>query len=278
MSGFNSIHTAGAMNRVIRKAAVQEIARIRPEPRTARVVEIREGHCLVTYTGENSVVKVPYNSLAPSYVGQVVLIDGPMGDRRIVEVLGRTTFEGRIEEVENFRFSAPLWFQSMTEYPETYPVMLSNSNVDLGTGYVNASPMIAPKDTDVVRMEIRLNELVPASSIRLSLYLMDETFTNLRHIKTATMAADTFTPGITLDQSLRVERDQLMCAVVSQASGNTVVRARSVTHPPLPVSREGQFSMANFNPSYQGNDVTSDLMNPKNITHTMYAVALSYIV
>ena len=264
------------MSKVIRNTAVQEVNRVRPEPRTARVVEIGDGHCMVTYTGEDTVVKVPYNTLAPSYVGQVVLIDGPMGDRRIVEVMGRTSMEGRIEDVENFRFSAPLWFQSMTEYPETYPVILSNGNVELGTTWVNASPMIAPKDTDIVRMEIRLAATASAT-IKMSLYLMDEVFSLLKHVKTVQVSANTLTPGFDLDAPLRVPRDQLLCAVVSKVSGSDAVNARSVNHPALPVSREGQFSMANFNPTYQGNDVTSDLMNPKNVTHTMYAVALPYI-
>lgn len=278
MSGFGSLHTAAAMNKVIRNAAVQEVNRVRPEPRTARVVEIGEGHCLVTYTGEDTVVKVPYNNLAPSYVGQVVLIDGPMGDRRIVEVMGRTSFEGRIESVENFSFSPPLWFQSMMEYPETYPVVLTNNSVELGTTWVNASPMVAPRDTDVVRVEIRLVTAM-SGNIKMSLYRVNDIFSVINHVQTATVSSNNLSPGFTLDTPLHVKRDEIICVVVSKVgSTGDPLLAHGLKHPDLPLSREGQFTMGNFDPVYQGNTVTSDLITPRNNRFTMWAIALPYIV
>lgn len=265
------------MDNYVRNAVKEEVNRVSPPPKTARVVSIGDKYCEVTYTGESTVVKVPYNNLAPSYEGQVVLIDGPAGDRRIVEVMGRTSIESRIEDVESFSFSPPIWLQSLTEYPETYPLIMSNNLIDLGTTYVNASPMVAPTTTSIARLEIRTEAAVGNATLKMSLYTINKSFTLLSHVQTASVSANTLKPGFNLSQPLPVNRDDLLVAVVSR-SGGDLVRAHSVKHPALLESYENQFSMGNFNPSRQGGDVTGDLVTPSNMNFTMWAVGLTYSV
>lgn len=265
------------MNNFVHRAIESDVKRLHPDPRTARVVEIMEGHCMVTYSGEDTIVKVPYNNLAPSHVGQVVLIDGPWDDRRIVEVMGPTTFENRITGVENFTFSPPLWFQSMMEYPETYPIVMTNDKLELGTSWVNASPMVCPRATQVVRVEIRLTAAVSSSTIKLSLYRVNEDFTVMYHVESATVSGNTRSPGFTLNNPIDVAADDLLCVVASKVSGGDMF-AHGMTHPPLPLSRAGQFTMGNFAPEYQGNTVTSDLITPRNTSFHMWAIGLPYVV
>lgn len=267
------------MDGYVRTAVKSELNRLSPAPRTARVVSIHERHCMVTYTGESTVVKVPYNNLAPSYEGQVVLIDGPAGDRRIVEVMGRTSIESRIDDTESFQFSPPLWWASMMTYPETYPVVMTNSSVDLGTTWVNATPMLAPRDMEVSRLEMRIVTAVTNSNIRMSLYRINEMFTQLIHVQSATVSGDTLVPAFNLTTPLSVKRDEVLCAVVSRVSGGSsgVVKMHGLAHPEMPTSRTGQFTMGNFNPSYQGNDVDSSLISPVNNRFHLWAAALDYV-
>lgn len=277
MSSFDSIHTAAQFNSYVRSKVEEEVNRLRPGPRTARVVEIMEQHCTVQYSGEDTIVKVPYNNLKPTSSGQVVLIDGPMGDRRIVEVMGRTSFESRIEATEDFEFNPPLWFQSMTEYPESYPVMLSNHEMILGTTWVNATLMSAPRNNSIVRIEIRLRSAVPNATLKLSLYSANNDLTLFSHIETQETSANTPEPGITLSQPHYVAAGSVLLVAASRVSGNEV-RADAVLHPRIPVSRENQFASANFTSAYQGNDVTADLFSNRSLYNTLYGVALTYIV
>lgn len=264
------------MDGYVRDAVKSELNRHSPAPRTANVVSIHDRYCMVTYTGESSVVKIPYNNLAPSYEGQVVLIDGPAGDRRIVEVMGRTSIESRIEDTENFQFTPPLWLASLIEYPETYPVVMTNSTVELGTTWVNATPMVVPRTTSVSRLEVRL-VTARTGSIKLSLYRVNSMFTQLIHVQSATVSSNTLTPGFNLSTPLAVERDDILCAVASQVSGSDPIVCHALRHPDMPTARDGQFTMGNFNPSYQGNDVDSSLISPVNNRYHLWAAALNYV-
>lgn len=264
------------MSKVIRNAAVQEVDRVRPEPRTARVVEIGDGHCMVTYTGEGTVVKVPYNNLAPSHVGQVVLIDGPMGDRRIVEVMGRTSIEGRIEDAENFRFTPPLWFESMMEYPETVPAFMATDTHNASNSNALCSPMIAPRALTVVRLETRILETTSAT-LRMSLYRIGEKFM-LEHVQTRDVAANSIRPGFNLANPLELAEGDIAAIMVSRAPGSTGVETLvrlAGSRPLVPPSREGQFMMLNLDPQYQGNSVTPDLFGINHMGAAVYGVCLT---
>lgn len=100
--GFGDFSTAKAIKKTVEKIASDKVEQLRPALRTAVVDSINtvEKYCMVTYVGESLSVKVPYNNVAPSFVGQFVRIGGPANDRRVEEVLGTTDSEDRLAQHE----------------------------------------------------------------------------------------------------------------------------------------------------------------------------------
>lgn len=91
------------MIRAIQKVVRDEMNRLRPNPRYARVMEINEEDrsCLVSFIGEgDNPVRVPYGSVKPSDVGQEVRIGGVAADRRIEDVRGPSSSESRVMTLE----------------------------------------------------------------------------------------------------------------------------------------------------------------------------------
>lgn len=99
---FGDFATAKAIKSTVEKIASDKVEQLRPALKTAIVDSINtaEKYCMVTYVGESLSVKVPYNNVAPSYVGQFVRVGGPANDRRIEEVLGQTDSEDRLGQLE----------------------------------------------------------------------------------------------------------------------------------------------------------------------------------
>lgn len=267
------------MDGYVRDAVKSELNRHSPAPRTANVVSIHDRYCMVTYTGESTVVKIPYNNLAPSYEGQVVLIDGPAGDRRIVEVMGRTSIESRIDEVENFRFTPPLWYPAMMEYPETYPLLMTNNSRMMEAGRTFVTPMIAPRTTDIVRLEMRLVAARPNSTVKISLYKVSGDFI-LTHVQSVTLNAGDTRPALNLSTPLHVEPGDILAAGASATFSNSDNRPdfSAVLHPPLNLPRENQFAIARFNSNLQESVINPDpaIVDTWDDMH-MWAAAMDYI-
>lgn len=101
--------TAQALEGVVRSVVRSELARSRPQPRYAVVREIDRAtrSCMVTYVGEDTPVRVPYNGTGPANIGQEVRIEGARSDRVIVDVRGTTETEGRVVDLESEIASRP---------------------------------------------------------------------------------------------------------------------------------------------------------------------------
>ncbi len=99
---FGNFSLAKDIKKTVEKIASDKVEQLRPALKTAIVDSINtdEKYCMVTYVGETLSVKVPYNNVAPSYVGQFVRVGGPANDRRIEEVLGQTDSEDRLALLE----------------------------------------------------------------------------------------------------------------------------------------------------------------------------------
>lgn len=108
MSGFDKYDLATRMSRLIQKVAKDEVEKQRPPLRTARVDEIfpneefpdADKYAMVTYIGETTSVRVPYNNAIPSFIGQYVRIGGTVSDRRIEEILGDTLQDSTLADLQ----------------------------------------------------------------------------------------------------------------------------------------------------------------------------------
>ena len=129
----------------IEKVAKDKVEQLRPALRTAIVDSIHtvEKYCMVTYVGEVLSVKVPYNNVAPSFVGQFVRIGGPANDRRIEEVLGITDSEDRLALLE--KRCARLELQA---YAYAMPTAPFNSTAGVPKAPINQI-IGTPKNIDV---------------------------------------------------------------------------------------------------------------------------------
>jgi len=99
---FGNYSLAKGVKETVEKIATDKVNQLRPPSKTAIVDQINteEKYCMVTFVGESLSVKVPYNNVAPSYVGQYVRVGGPANDRRIEEVLGVTETEDMLAQYE----------------------------------------------------------------------------------------------------------------------------------------------------------------------------------
>lgn len=95
--------TAQGLEGVIRSVVRSELARSRPQARYAvvRGIDRATRSCMVTYVGEDTPVRVPYNGTGPANIGQEVRIEGARSDRVIVDVRGTTETEGRVIDLED---------------------------------------------------------------------------------------------------------------------------------------------------------------------------------
>lgn len=92
MSTLDDFYTAQRLDKIIETKVDSILNKKRPAPRYAVVKEINtdEKYAMVSYIGEDSIVKIPYGSVAPENVGDAVRIEGVPGDRYISDVLGDT--------------------------------------------------------------------------------------------------------------------------------------------------------------------------------------------
>lgn len=142
---FGNFSLAKDIKKTVEKIASDKVEQLRPALKTAIVDSINtdDKYCMVTYVGESLSVKVPYNNVAPSYVGQFVRVGGPANDRRIEEVLGQTDSEDRLGQLE--RRCAYLELKA-------YAIAKPTADFDATTGVPKApinSIIGTPKNIDV---------------------------------------------------------------------------------------------------------------------------------
>lgn len=115
-----------------------QIAKATPRRRIAQVAEMdpdtrRAG---VVYVGESidNVVSLPYNSTAPTGIGQHVIVDGPPGDRSIVDVIGADDAERRLDNVAATSPTIPVALGKSPRLSESFP-MTMRPNTPNDDGY-----------------------------------------------------------------------------------------------------------------------------------------------
>lgn len=181
--GFGSIHAAAGMKNYLERKVKSEIERTKPGPRNAQVVSIDRTRkkCEVRYPGESGTVWVPYGSVEPAGPHVKVKIDGPVGERRIVEVYGKTRTVSRIERLESAQTASPIWAMSMSHWAETFPLMWSNPLItnltQHNTSEALVSPVIITRDMYISTVEVKLRrfaiEHAPFNIVSIGLHKVD---------------------------------------------------------------------------------------------------------
>ena len=160
--GLESLAFAKRFKGWIASEVAAQLQRLAPQRRIAEVVSIdtvnrRAG---VIYVGETNEVSLPYNLAVPAYVGQYVAVDGPPQDRSIVDVLGASGIEKRMEENHAATPLPPYWAAPQLDALETFPSRLRafgntyEHAVDPGT--MAFTPVRAQVDGLFSRAAIRL--------------------------------------------------------------------------------------------------------------------------
>jgi hypothetical protein len=119
--GLGSWANANRIKKIVDKAAVDAIEKYRPPLRSARIdsIDLVNKFAMVTFVGEVDSVKVPFNNVIPSYVGQWVRVGGTTNDRRIEEVQGDTAQDvsltaltERVAALETRPIPGAYWFET----------------------------------------------------------------------------------------------------------------------------------------------------------------------
>lgn len=105
MTGLADYRVALEMREIIRGLVKEEVERARPRYQLATVqgFDRINRKCTVRFNGETSDVDVNMGSIQPSAIGQIVRIDGLLGDRYVAEVLGTAyqPLEERVSALES---------------------------------------------------------------------------------------------------------------------------------------------------------------------------------
>ena len=95
--GFRDYHMAGRLRETINKLAESAVDKKRPPPRYAEVRSLtgpEPNTCLVRFTNEEEDQVAALASVRPSRSGQIVRIEGTLGDRYVADVLGDAVIQG----------------------------------------------------------------------------------------------------------------------------------------------------------------------------------------
>lgn len=94
MTAFDDYNSAARLRETISRIVQQEIARQFPKARYAQVVSISTANSTIMakYPGEETPFLVRCHWYLPVEAGQVVLVDGPVGDKKLVSALGPVQF------------------------------------------------------------------------------------------------------------------------------------------------------------------------------------------
>lgn len=143
----------------IRDIVRDEIAQLSPAERYAQVVRFVPGsrRVVVRYNGEpeGNEVTLPYNTAAPSHVGQWVRVGGPASDRHVVDLLGASEPERRIQEMGREAYVPPKWIAMDMRLVTTFPMNMfleDGETMRLGTRTLYGTMMRIPWDISVSQM------------------------------------------------------------------------------------------------------------------------------
>lgn len=298
-SGFSSIHSAAGMKRYLDQKIQSEVERNKPQVRTATVVSIdrKLKKCEVRYPGEEGTVRVPYGNAEPAAVGSRVKIDGPVGDRRIVDVVGRTRTQARIETLESRRWAAPMWAQSTYDYAETYPIRMIPGDTTPprhNSTQAHCSLIIMPSDMQISRIESKIrtkpSQNLHLSRVAIALHRVNLTTLDaddnpafgLQHIAheydiNGDVPTDTWRFGHTLSEPHQAYAGEVY-AISIASYNNSTANARhpifeTVSHPTVPQTLgNNQFTWGWYDKSLMSTDVLPEQIS-KSLTSTVWAAA-----
>lgn len=97
MASFSEYPIAAAMRDAIMTICEGVVERLRPPPRYAEVVSLTGStpdNCYVRFINETDKQLVALASVRPSRAGQLVRIEGTVGDRYVADVLGEAVITG----------------------------------------------------------------------------------------------------------------------------------------------------------------------------------------
>lgn len=143
---FNDYDYALKFRNVVKQICTAEVDKIRPRIQYATVntIDRTNRKCTVTFPGDVQPVPVNMGAIQPAFVGQVVRINGVMGDRFIEDVMGAVYMPGTA-------WTAPT---------------LVNSWVNYGAGFDTAGYRIMADGTVMIKGLIKLgSSTVPAFTL-----------------------------------------------------------------------------------------------------------------
>lgn len=127
-----------------------QLAKAAPPRRIAQVTSLEpdKRRANVIYVGESSdnVVSLPYNSTTPTGAGQFVIVDGPPGDRSIVDVLGADNAEHRLDQVAATSPPIPMALSKSPRISESFPLTMrpNDPNNDFRFSLAANIPLYVP--------------------------------------------------------------------------------------------------------------------------------------
>lgn len=286
-SGFGSIHSAAGMKRYLDQKIQSEVERNKPQVRTATVVSIdrKLKKCEVRYPGEEGTVRVPYGNAEPAAVGSRVKIDGPVGSRRIVDVVGRTRTQSRIETLEHQQELAPVW----SRYLETFPLQWMNSWLWKPAGHIetlaHGSPILMTRDMFISTIEIKARSAPTSASssnyVRLALHRVesdeagegnwDFKFIARSERLSSNVDRKTWRYSFTLPNPHPAKRGEIY--MISFATWGGDLPVIEYHHHPTIVKTlgSGQAAQFRFAKNLQGGDIPSSRMDAKLMGETIWA-------
>lgn len=174
MGSFEDYNTAFQVRKAVQGTADQAVDRKRPAPRYAIVKEINEADrsVSVVFPGddEDNLVRVPYNSVKPSAIGQAVKIGGPANDRVVEDTRGPDEDEILIqkltERIEHLELKAyanckPTADFNLTTTPSMLPI-----NQPTGLDPLNVTVEATGANLITIGGDYRYNGLVQLGSYR----------------------------------------------------------------------------------------------------------------
>lgn len=90
MSEFKDWETATRFRDVVKRQVESEVDRLRPDYvyATVQEIDLTKRQCTVIFPGDTSSVPVRLGSIVPKTPGQVVRVEGRLGDRYVADVMG----------------------------------------------------------------------------------------------------------------------------------------------------------------------------------------------
>lgn len=240
---FESLAMAKMFKAWITTEVAAQVQKIAPRRRVAEVtaIDLETRRAGVIYVGETNEVSLPFNLAVPAFVGQYVIVDGPPQDRSIVDVLGESGIEQKVQQNLADTPLPAYWEAPQIDALETFPTRLrptaSGDEFIIPTGRMAFIPLRVRTDSVFSQIATQLVTVGGATNrIILSAY-------SIRSDGTYSLVAQTpeIAPGSgpmvgILDTELSVQRgDMLAIGIHVSGSGDRPgIMALRHTVSPLP--------------------------------------------